>query len=239
MAQFIQHQEPNFIDSYSYSDSDDWSSYEQADEYLYEQNQSTQKRCNTNQNNNKGESSSNSPLTVFLDLDNTLIYASLSPDDCYDFTVDVEDDERPGKMVTLYIKKRPHLEEFLSACASFAKLYLYTAAEKSYAEQVISYIDPLNEYFVECFYRDSCILTPTNKNVKDIYITQAKPEKIVLVDDSLDSFGGKTFLSNGIQIPAYVGNPRDRELDTLALVLKTLGEYDDIRPVLRSVNSKK
>ena len=103
---------------------------------------------------------------------------------------------------------------------------------------MISYIDPLNEYFVDYFYRDSCILTPTRKSIKNIAIASTKPERTVLVDDSLDSFGGQTFLDNGIQIPAYVGNPRDRELDTLTLILKTLGEFSDIRPFLRSVNSK-
>ena len=121
MTKIIGQHEEGCLDIYSCSasEAEDSSGYEQADDLLYEPNSNFSHEPNSrfgSANNSKTSVSSHNMLTVLLDLDNTLIHASLSPDECYDFTVEIEDDERPGRMITVYIKKRPHLEQFLATC---------------------------------------------------------------------------------------------------------------------------
>ena len=172
-------------------------------------------------------------MTLLLDLDNTLIHSSLSCESSFDFSVDIDDEKQPGKTIPIYIQKRPFLQEFLQCIHQYANVYIYTAAERSYAEQVKSYIDPFDEYFSGWFYRDSCILL-NDVLIKRIDIAKSNMQKTILIDDSIDSFGGQ--LDNCIKIPPYCGGDSDHELVTLALILEKLSAMTDVRPTLHYIN---
>ncbi len=49
--------------------------------------------------------------------------------------------------------RRPYLEEFLAAVSSFCELWVYTASEKEYADEILNNID-LNGLITKRFYRD-------------------------------------------------------------------------------------
>lgn len=141
-----------------------------------------------------------------------------------------------GKPITLYITKRPHLDSFLSKISKIVNPYIFTASEPEYANQIISYLDPLGTIFVGKFYRNSCKQIQQNTYVKDISVIGAKAERTVLVDDSIESFGGH--YENAVKIPAFTGDPHDRELDTLSVVVDRLRTFDDVRPLLLKINSR-
>lgn len=222
------------------SSSDDYEDNQEKKKY-FSQEFSTKKGLKNAKNvNNKAHlvqrsaSTVISPLTVLLDLDNTLVSSSLSDYPPYDFIIDTEVEGSPGERETIYVSKRPHLDIFLSKLSKIAKIILFTAACKEYAEKVIAFIDPHKKYFSGCYYRNSCTLQPNNSYTKDIGIAGTRPERTILVDDSIASFGGK--FDNAITIKPYVGDPQDRELDTLLSVINALNGVDDVRVILRYVN---
>lgn len=55
----------------------------------------------------------------------------------------------------MYIEERPHLREFLVAVSKIFDIYIYTAGNKKYANQVLDAIDK-EKVIGRRFYRDSC-----------------------------------------------------------------------------------
>lgn len=182
----------------------------------------------------KSQSSFITPLNLILDLDNTLIYTSVEANSSYDFTVTIPDDS--GSMVTLYITKRPHLDAFLAKISNITQPYIFTSSSEEYADQIISFLDPLGKIFVHKFFRDSCRLVKPNVYVKDISTVGTCVERTILVDDNIEAFGGH--LENAVRIPPFLGDPHDRELDTLSSIVERLRTFDDVRPLLMKINSR-
>ena len=58
----------------------------------------------------------------------------------------------------MYVYRRPGLEKFLQSVSKFCELWVYTAAEKEYADAILNSID-LNGLISKRFYRDvsTCI----------------------------------------------------------------------------------
>jgi len=77
--------------------------------------------------------------TVVLDLDETLVHASLSKIQDSELSFEVE---LPDNVYTVYAKKRPGLMDFLKRCSERYELVLFTASKKIYADKLISLIDP-------------------------------------------------------------------------------------------------
>lgn len=174
------------------------------------------------------------PFIVVLDLDGTLISSSTSPNSSYDFTVNIPDEN--GELNTIYVTKRPHLDNFLSKIIQFTKPYLFSSAQPEYVNQIVSYIDPLGQIFTKILYNDSCKIVNSNICFKDITLITTNLQRAVLVDDQYESFGDR--LENGVKVPGFDGDPHDRELDTLATILERLKTFDDVRTILRKINQK-
>ena len=57
----------------------------------------------------------------------------------------------------MYVYRRPGLEKFLQSVSKFCELWVYTAAEKEYADAILNSID-LNGLISKRFYRDVSIV---------------------------------------------------------------------------------
>ena len=79
-------------------------------------------------------------LTVCLDLDNTLVYSTISAPIISDFIIRVDNE-------VIYVTKRPLLDAFLSGLSQMADLYLFTSSKEEYATQILENIDPFDIYF--------------------------------------------------------------------------------------------
>ena len=87
--------------------------------------------------------------TLKLDLDETLV--KVTDGDIYDV-------ELVGSPC-LFLLLRPYLRELLEYASRVFHLVLFTASTKAYADRILQFIDPLNSYFKERYYRDDCIKT--------------------------------------------------------------------------------
>ena len=106
---------------------------------------------------------------------------------------------------------RPHLKEFLTTVCKYFDLAIFTAALKGYADIILDYIDPKNEFFQFRLYRDACIPIQQRLYIKDLRIIKDyDPKNVILMDNSLYSFMNQP--SNGMLVNSFYTNHKDTQL---------------------------
>lgn len=55
---------------------------------------------------------------------------------------------------------------------------------------------------------------------------------IVIVDNTIASFALQ--IDNGIYVPSFYGEKKDRELDTITSFLESIAFVEDVRPLIKS-----
>ncbi|CAI2384167.1 unnamed protein product [Moneuplotes crassus] len=179
-------------------------------------------------------------LAVF-DLDETLIHSfhekNIDSDTGSSKPIEADTvlifDEDPENLLKLPINIRPFVKESLREIRKYYQIIIFTASEKTYADKILDYIDPQNEFIEKRLYRDSCVQTRDRYYLKDLNIfeDQWDLKDIVLIDNMSLSFGHQN--NNGIPILPFYDNKQDNELLHLAQYLKRLANKYDIRPMLR------
>ncbi|KAK8890870.1 hypothetical protein M9Y10_028069 [Tritrichomonas musculus] len=160
--------------------------------------------------------------TLILDLDETLIHSSDSlPPSSISFFISGDP--------PFYVYKRPGLDAFLQMCCKKFDTFIFTFADKDYAEPVLDILCP----FIDSnhrLYRDLCEAKSGNVR-KDLRIFQRSCKDIILVDDSASAvhFNPK----NTIKISKWVGSPQDKALiDWLPPLLDECSRADDVRAAI-------
>ena len=77
--------------------------------------------------------------TLVLDLDETLVHSSFKPTTDPDFIIPVEID---GRIVDVYVLKRPLMDDFLDAIAGRFEIVVFTASLSKYADPLLDLLDP-------------------------------------------------------------------------------------------------
>jgi RNA polymerase II subunit A small phosphatase-like protein len=72
--------------------------------------------------------------TLVLDLDETLVHSSFKPIPNPDYIIPVEIE---GKIVDVYVLKRPWLDHFMAAIAGRFEVVVFTASLSKYAGEVL------------------------------------------------------------------------------------------------------
>lgn len=188
-------------------------------------------------------SSRDKPLTVVLDLDDTLIMAKKSQ-------------EIPGKVVhaikmghlsamsskfshgnlemDLTVILRPGVKKFLEKVSSFAEIVVFTAGSAAYADPLISFLDPNGTLLSGRLFRCSTVKTRYQEYVKDLSLLGRCLKRTVLLDDK--PFSGLLQPYNVIPCAPFMGDPRDHQLLASYLpLLEHLSHVYDVRPVLKDV----
>jgi RNA polymerase II subunit A small phosphatase-like protein len=165
-------------------------------------------------------------LSVVLDLDETLVHANFTPPELYDFTVEVPSE---GRNVTVYIQKRPGVDEFIRTVAREFDIFIFTAS-------LVSYALPVMQGILPCFpaerilWRGHCRLVK-GFIVKDLTIFRRDLARVVLVDNSPQSFLLQP--QNGIPISTWVGDYTDTTLmEQLLPFLRCCASISDVRSVI-------
>lgn len=166
-------------------------------------------------------------MHLVLDLDETLV--SVTHDPYHHVFID-ESFNVGGQ--SFFLKKRPHLTEFLSfAFRNFKSVSVFTAGTRDYATEILRIImTPEQRQKLMVFFSREHLQPLKNgsytKALASICKTEAgqaynaSMKDILIVDDRLDVHSAN--IGNALIIPAYKGEPMDNELQKLKVVLRGL-----------------
>lgn len=115
--------------------------------------------------------------TLVLDLDETLVYCTLTVNPKADAILPVTIQNQETSM---YVKKRPGLDRFLEGVSELFELVLFTASMAHYAVPVLSEIDP-NGVINHALFREHCDLGG-NGFVKDLSKLGRDLQEVIIVD---------------------------------------------------------
>ena len=184
------------------------------------------------------------PLTVVLDLDETLVHSifhngdnsyrqiearqkQVRHDKVQSFNLRLAD----GDAVT--VNKRPKLAAFLKSMETEFHAQVFTAALSCYAEPVLNKLDPKRTVFKRRLYREGCTPTGTGAFAKDLTLHFKDLSRVVLVDNNPLSLMRQP--DNGLLVPSFFDDPNDDVLPTVLDFLRQLAKEKDIRPVIRKM----
>jgi CTD small phosphatase-like protein 2 len=83
------------------------------------------------------------PVSLVLDLDETLVHCSVDPIPDADVTFPVAFN---GVSYQVYVRKRPYLDRFLQWIAGKFEVTIFTASQQVYAEKLLNLLDPEGRY---------------------------------------------------------------------------------------------
>ncbi|OVA13592.1 NLI interacting factor [Macleaya cordata] len=167
------------------------------------------------------------PITLVLDLDETLVHSTLDACEGADFSFPVHFNMQ---VQTVYVRQRPYLRMFLEAVAGMFEIIIFTAGQSIYAEKLLDILDPDHTLIGQRIYRDSCVFSEGGY-VKDLTILGRDLARIAIVDNSPQVF--QLQVENGIPIESWFGDPSDDALLSLFFFLQTLVGVDDVRPIIK------
>eukprot|EP00177_Eucheuma_denticulatum_P003555 GFKZ01006431.1.p1 GENE.GFKZ01006431.1~~GFKZ01006431.1.p1 ORF type:complete len:376 (-),score=40.29 GFKZ01006431.1:169-1221(-) len=154
----------------------------------------------------------NSPRTLIIDLDRTLINSTYS------------------RATGWRVAKRPGAEAFLAYMASFYEVVVFTNQLNTYADPILNRLDP-NGYVAHRLYRAE---TNYKKGVhiKDLSVLNRDLSRVVAVDRDPKHLSLQP--ENALIIPEWTGDPADTVLLDLIPFLETLVRQDvpDVREEL-------
>jgi Dullard-like phosphatase family protein len=131
---------------------------------------------------------------------------------------------------------RPYWKEMMDAIKKDWEVVVFTASCKNYADTILDYLDPNNEYFQHRFYRDTCWKVPDGVYVKDLRVFhQWNLKDIILIDNAVYSFAFQ--LDNGIPIIPYYKGKDDKQLLYLKEYLELIVDKDIIKDLKRTFMS--
>ncbi|CAI7888039.1 unnamed protein product [Closterium sp. NIES-53] len=164
------------------------------------------------------------PVTLVLDLDETLVHSTMDFCPFSDFNFPVLLNSHTHMV---HVRKRPHVETFLQKVAELFEVVVFTASQGIYADKLLDIMDPKTELVRHRIFRESCVYIEGNY-VKDLSVLGRDLSKVVIVDNSPQAFGLQ--VDNGIPIESWFDDDKDCELQLLLPFLETLARVDDVRP---------
>lgn len=163
--------------------------------------------------------------TLVLDLDETLVHSSFKPIPSPDYIIPVEID---GKLVDVYVLKRPWMDHFMESVGHRYEVVVFTASLSKYADPLLDLLDKTHVVRWRLF-RESCLPYEGNY-VKDLACLGRELSDTIIVDNSPHSYVFQP--ANALPIGTFIDNMEDQELLDLLPVLQQTEFAEDVRVVL-------
>jgi import inner membrane translocase subunit TIM50 len=168
-------------------------------------------------------------LSVFLDIDETLIYASDYDTGTHSFEIDVEDKH-------FFIIARPGLHEFLWNLKRSCDVYVYTSSVWPYATSVIQGLG-MTDIVKRVLVREDCEQNDAGMYLKDVAKGGTPLKRTILVDDQESALAARP--ENAILVSPFRGDAHDTELSRVWEKIKSLLNVTDVCSALRSSHGLK
>jgi CTD small phosphatase-like protein 2 len=166
--------------------------------------------------------------TLIFDMDETLIHCNESLDMPSDVVLPITFPN--GEVVEAGVNVRPYAIEILKELSQYYEIVVFTASHACYANVVLDYLDPHEQYIHHRLFRDSCVVTEEGVHIKDLrVIANRNLSDMLLIDNAAYSFGFQ--LENGVPIIPFYDNKSDQELRHLIPYLKFLSSAKDLREI--------
>ena len=163
--------------------------------------------------------------TLVLDLDETLVHSSFRPVPSPDYVIPVEIE---GRIVDVYVLKRPFVDHFLRAVGQRFEVVVFTASLGKYADPLLDLLDRSGVVRWRLF-REACY-PYEGSYVKDLQCMGREMEQLILVDNSPHSYAFQP--ENAIPIETFIDDMRDQELLECLDLLLAVEHAPDVRPAL-------
>lgn len=167
--------------------------------------------------------------TLVLDLDETLVHSSFKPIPNPDYIIPVEID---GRLVDVYVLKRPWLDHFMNTVGPRFEVVVFTASLAKYADPLLDLMDKAGNVRWRLF-RDSCCPFEGNY-VKDLNCLGRELSNTIIVDNSPHSYIFQP--ANAAPIGTFIDDMEDQELLELLPCLLKVEHVDDVRRYLGPQN---
>lgn len=167
---------------------------------------------------------------LVMDLDETLVHSSFKQITEPDFIVPIEIDDRIHEV---YVKKRPHVDEFLNTMSELFECVLFTASLAKYADPVSDYLDPTGKIFGNRrLVREHCV-HHNGSYIKDIGRIGRPLPTTLLLDNCNLSYMFQP--DNGVPITSWFDDMEDQELLELIPSLRSIASavnvYDGVKEI--------
>lgn len=172
-------------------------------------------------------------ITLILDIDETLVHASLKPraDLRYDTVVHINDGPNSGD---IYVAFRPHLHTFLRAMAPLFEVVVFTASQSCYADPLMDTIDPSKVLVTDRLYREHCVEVQGGR-IKDLNLLGRSMDRMLIIDNSPVAYCFQP--RNAVPILSWFDDPNDDELLKLIPLLQQLATQESVYPFLDMYNA--
>jgi len=161
------------------------------------------------------------PLTLVLDLDETLVHSSkIRPETDHEALI-VE--QSNGSCCQVFVKRRPYLDLFLEKMSQEFNLIIFTASHMQYAEAAINLIDQ-SSYISQKLFRESCERVNKNQWIKDLRKINQDLSRIIFIDN--EEIAASLQPENLMYIkPWYDSETDDELLKYMEVLLKFAEEW--------------
>ena len=170
---------------------------------------------------------------LILDIDETLVHSAFTPfNRPSDIILNIKFN---GLNRTIYVLKRPYIDEFLKELSDTFEIITFTASLSQYADPLLDKLD--KGYIIKLrLFRENCIF---HKGIfiKDLRKIGKELKDIIIIDNNPASY--LVNIDNGLPILTWYDNLKDNELMKLIPLLKYLSNVEDVRPVIRKVVDRK
>jgi Dullard-like phosphatase family protein len=172
-------------------------------------------------------------ITLALDIDETLVHASINPRPGLRYHTIAHIDDGPNSG-DIYVAFRPHLHTFLRAVAPLFEVVVFTASQSCYADPLMDTIDPDKTLVTDRLYREHCVELQEDR-VKDLNLCGRSLDRMVIIDNSPIAYCFQP--RNAIPILSWFDDPNDDELLKLIPVLQQLAFEETVYPFLDMYNA--